>query len=90
MSGSWTCSPQPQLMQGSKPEAGSFEVLMATVTWRFASAEEVVAASAPPLEALSPQPASAPAASAAPSAPMPPTKARRVMVVRPSPVMSLS
>ena len=54
MSGSWTCSPQPQATHGSKPASGSLVVLMAMVTWREGSTPEPEAAApsspAPALE----------------------------------------
>ena len=61
MSGSCTCSPAPQPTQGSKPPSGSLVVLMAMVTWCFAS---TAALSEPPasVPALSEHPASMPEA----------------------------
>ena len=64
MSGSCTCSPQPQSTQGSKPADGSFSELMAIVTWRVGSTLVAAGALVAPDP---PQPASALAtASAAP------------------------
>ena len=47
MSGSCTCSPQPQATQGSKPAAGSELGLMAMTTWEVSVAEPALS---PPFE----------------------------------------